>query len=97
MTKETERRRIISAALRKIQDAHGVVTPTAVVEAAKNPKHPLHGEFIWDNALAANLQRQDRARELIRNYLTVVVIHSNEKIVSPYYVRDPRREAGARS
>lgn len=44
----------------------GRLTPKAVLQEAKAPKHFLHQYFEWDDALAADHFRQDQARTLIR-------------------------------
>jgi hypothetical protein len=65
----------IGAALAKIaEDGHGRLTPNAVVEAARNPRSPLHRHFEWDDAKAAEAYRLDQAREIIR----VVRIEGND-------------------
>ncbi len=48
------------------KDAGGKLTPHAVVNAARAEKHPLHGHFEWDDALAAEHYRLDQARSIIR-------------------------------
>lgn len=52
--------------LQQIYDAHGKLTPNLVVEAARNPTHPLHSRFEWDNTTAAEKYRLEQARGLIR-------------------------------
>ncbi len=94
MAKST-REEIIRAALEPLRKS-GRLTPQAVVRAARDKRHPLHKEFEWNDAKAADMQRIERARELIR-YVTVVVVNKTASVVSPYYVRDPRappKEAG---
>ncbi len=55
--------------LRKIAKQHrGLVRPVHVVEAAKSPTSPLHGEFVWDNRKAAHEYRLWQARELIGRF-----------------------------
>lgn len=44
----------------------GELMPKSVVEAARNPKSPLHKHFEWDNEVAAEAHRLDQARRLIR-------------------------------
>lgn len=57
----------IGLALAKIaQEGAGRLTPSAVVEAARSEKSPLHRHFEWDDAKAANSWRLDQAREIIR-------------------------------
>lgn len=57
----------IGAALAKIMDQQqGRLTPPAVVDAARDTRHPLHKHFEWDNAVAAESYRLEQARALIR-------------------------------
>lgn len=56
----------IGQALAKIaEDGGGRLTPSAVVEAARNPRSPLHKHFLWDDAKAAKAYRLDQARAVI--------------------------------
>ena len=57
----------IGAALAKLAEAeNGRLTPSAVVEAARDAKSPLNRHFEWDDAKAAQSYRLDQAREIIR-------------------------------
>ncbi len=49
----------------------GRLTPSAVVEAARNPRSAMHKCFEWDDAKAAAAFRLDQARDLIRVIRTV--------------------------
>lgn len=51
--------------LTKIRSQHGVLTPEAVVEAARPADSPLHRRFEWDDAAAAEGYRREQARHLI--------------------------------
>lgn len=42
-------------------------SPAEVVDAAKEPKHPLHVCFTWNEAAAARAHWIEQARSLIRN------------------------------
>lgn len=56
------------AELTRIKKANGgVLTPRAVVEASRNKKAVLHGEFEWDDAVAGESWRIQQARYLIRD------------------------------
>lgn len=58
----------IGEELTKIADsAGGRLTPKAVVETARNPKHVLHRHFDWDDQIAADKWRLDQARTIIRS------------------------------
>ena len=87
---------VVVAELEKLRDDDGRLTAEQVYEAARNKRHPLHKEFIWDDKKAAYEQRIARANELIR-YATQTVIRRDVKIEVPCYVRDPDKagnEAG---
>jgi len=50
-----------------VLEKNGRLTPEQVVEAATDKKHPLHGEFEWNNKKAGHLYRMEQARTLIRS------------------------------
>lgn len=76
--------------LEKIRAAcGGVLTPDAVVEAAKDPLHPLHGRFEWDDAKAAHQHRLWQARVLIHG-ATIKVVRDEREVRVPVYLSDPR-------
>lgn len=52
--------------LQEIYDQHGKLTPRLVVETARDPDHPLHNRFEWDDATAAEAWRHDQAHRLIQ-------------------------------
>lgn len=80
------------SALEQIREAsQGLLTPQAVVEAAGDPRNPLHSEFTWDNDQAGHLYRLDQARTLIRS-VTIVRLEEERVITSVYYTRCPTLE-----
>jgi hypothetical protein len=52
--------------LQAIRDQRGRLTPEDVVDVARDPEHPLHSRFEWDNDAAAEHWRRTQAHELIR-------------------------------
>lgn len=44
----------------------GTLTPRAVVDEARDPDHPLHSRFEWDDTIAAERWREEQAAQLIR-------------------------------
>lgn len=52
--------------LHAIRDEAGSLTPRIVVDVARDPEHPLHGRFEWDDSIAGEKYRLAQARELIR-------------------------------
>lgn len=51
--------------LQSIYDARGKLTPEVVVDEAREPSHPLHSRFEWDDSVAAEKWRHEQAHELI--------------------------------
>lgn len=90
---------VVSQALRALADAgKGILTPEAVVAAAKPRDSVLHQFFTWNNAEAAEARRLDEARTLIRAVRVDVKV-DRVIIQAPYFVRDPTlgMEQGYRS
>lgn len=78
-------KRALDALAKKNNDR---LTPTAVVEAARSVRSPLHGYFTWDDRQAAAAYREEQARNLIQQYRYVVTT-TPFHISAPMYVRDP--------
>lgn len=53
--------------LQTIYDEHGKLTPALVVQTARDPDHPLHSRFEWDDSVAAEKYRLTQGGELIRS------------------------------
>lgn len=53
--------------LQSVYDRHGVLTPAIVLDEARDPAHPLHHRFTWDDDAAAESWRKHQAQELIRS------------------------------
>lgn len=53
--------------LQTIYDESGTLTPVLVVERARNPEHPLHKRFDWNNDDAGDRWRLHQAAQLIRS------------------------------
>lgn len=52
--------------LQAIRDERGELTPALVVETARDPEHPLHSRFEWDDSVAAEKWRLEQASQLLR-------------------------------
>ena len=50
-----------------IRDERGGLTPALVVDTARDPAHPLHSRFEWDDAVAGERWRLEQASALIRS------------------------------
>lgn len=53
--------------LDEIRSQYGRLTPRLIVDEARDPRHPLHHRFEWDDGLAAEKWRREQARALIRS------------------------------
>lgn len=49
-----------------VREEYGKLTPRVVVDVARDPEHPLHSRFEWDDAIAGEKYRQQQAHELIQ-------------------------------
>lgn len=52
--------------LEAIRIKHGDLNDLIVVDEARDPKHPLHHRFEWDDSIAGERYRLSQARELLR-------------------------------
>jgi hypothetical protein len=52
--------------LKKIEQRKGIITPSSVVEAARDQTSPLHAHFTWDDTEAAEAYREWQARGLLK-------------------------------
>lgn len=69
-------------------EQNGRLTPSSVVDAARDPASPLHAQFEWDDGVAAERYREIQARKLIGTF-HLVVIEEHRIIEAVAYVRDP--------
>ena len=67
----------ILAELEAIEKAHGIVTPQAVVERARDPGSAMHNRFEWNDGEAAAKYRLEQARQILR--VTVKYVGDVEK------------------
>lgn len=49
-----------------IREEHGTLTPALLVELARDPGHPLHSRFEWDDRVAGEKWRLEQAGHLLR-------------------------------
>lgn len=52
--------------LEGIYEEHGELTPGLILDLARDPHHPLHAKFEWDDSIAAEKFRKSQARAIIR-------------------------------
>lgn len=76
-TVDNDNRDAIHGVLTKLE-SKGRLTPDNVIEEARDPKSPLHGEFTWDLKAAAMMTWRSQARALISHFEISVVVHRKE-------------------
>lgn len=57
--------------LAKLRKKHGALRPEIVLADARSPASPMHPEFEWDDAVAAERHRLTQAAAILRHCVTV--------------------------
>jgi hypothetical protein len=71
---------------RLAHEAGGILSASAVVEAARDEDSPLHDTFTWDDSEAASRWRLHQARTLIRASVSYEKVGGDATIVSRVFV-----------
>lgn len=92
---DKENRDAIHGVLTKLE-SKGQLTPDNVIEEARDPESPLHGEFTWDLKAAAMMTWRSQARALISHFEISVVVHRKEYRIQEFVEAPgkPRKEQG---
>lgn len=69
--------------LMAIYQDKGALTPELVVNVARDPRHPLHDKFEWDDDVAGERYRISQARALIRTVRIRYVSSSSDQVSAP--------------
>lgn len=72
----------------------GVIQPVDVVNAAKNPKSPLHHLFTWDDDKAAHEYRLYQARQILRTYVVIEDAAAQQTVRAFVSLRQDRKLEG---
>ena len=75
-------------------EREGRLSPSQVVNEARNIHSPLHEVFVWDDTVAAEKYRIVQARQLIRSFKIVVHVGNTITLMAPKFVHNPRLEEG---
>lgn len=76
--------RLITRELKKIRVKEGFITAENVLNYARNPKHPLHRFFDWDDASAAEKYRRQQAAQLIARVTVTATIRGQTRAVRAF-------------
>lgn len=79
----------VLAEIREIHKRDGVLTPEALLTAAKKKTSALHSQFHWDDAEAAHLHRLDQAAGIIRRVTVYITMPEHKEIHVRAYVSLP--------
>lgn len=55
----------------ELSETDGGLTPQKLVDISRDANHPLHKEFEWDDAVAAEAYRITQAKQLIRDIMII--------------------------
>lgn len=66
--REPRKHEVVEVELAKLVAKYDHVTPEIVLREARDPAHPLHGFFDWNDRSAAEKYRITQARALIMQY-----------------------------
>lgn len=83
---------VVRDALQGLYDAHRSLTPTIVLDAARDPESVLHSRFNWDDQSAAEAWRIDQARTLIQSVKIVIRETPTEMVSVRAFVSIPTDE-----
>ena len=61
--------------LQELSESENGLTPQNIVNVSRDVNHPLHGEFEWDDTVAAEAYRIVQAKALIRD---ITIVHDEE-------------------
>lgn len=75
--------------LARIRTARGQLTPADVVDAAADPKSPLHPLLPWDDTEAARLGREMIAARIVRSVTVTIVQPAAPPITTRAFVSKP--------
>jgi hypothetical protein len=82
-----DRTKIRAQAIKALERPGRRITAEILVQAARSPSHPLHGDFDWNDTRAAHRYRLDQARSLIAS-VRVIIETSTRRLAAPCYIRD---------
>jgi hypothetical protein len=82
--------------IRELVNENGEITPQDLVEAARDDNTPIHGLFNWDDESAANEQRLNTARTILRR-VTFARTTRSITLKVPAYIRNPNALARVQS
>ena len=72
-------RKLIYDEVKKIYEVEKKISPSRILELAKDENHPLHAFFEWDNETASNKYRLIQARELINSIIIELINEENNE------------------
>ena len=70
---------IAAKVVESCKDSSGYIQPTAVVDKSRPAEAELHGCFEWQDNIAADRWREQQARVLIKNIVTVEIRDDDKK------------------
>ena len=66
------------------QDESGYISAKSVVDVSRPEKAPLHDCFTWNNDAAAEMWREQQARVMIKNIVTVEIEDDKREVAKTF-------------
>lgn len=80
------RRKAAIGELERLEELHGRLVPRVIVDAARDPRSPLHSFFEWNDSVAAEKYRLLQAAHLVQHVKVTVETPTMEpREVRAYY------------
>lgn len=77
---------VVGAVCEELANSADGLTPKGLVDVSRDVDAPLHGEFEWDDSIAAERFREKQAMGIINN-LRIVEVNVQRKTTEPVHVR----------
>ena len=82
---------LVDRELTKLHEKHGNITEAILLNEARDPEHPLHHYFEWDDTIAAENYRRNQALAMIMASKMVVVLQQQAN-APPTVIRSEQPE-----
>lgn len=77
---------VVGEYFEKLEKRFGRLDSKIVLEAAQKPSSPIHGEFDWDDQVAAGKWRENQAQYILRAVVAVTTNATGEPITVRAFV-----------
>ena len=79
--------------MEQLEQSEKGLSPETLLDANRDENAPLHGEFEWDDAVAAEEYRLNQASGIIRNIIRITVETEEKNYVRAFVPTGERKQA----